>query len=418
MENLHSIFYYPYASFTNPQVPLLKAAALYFDKIYILDPKKANIPGNRIGELAEGIELLEKEKILERVPPEEILHKYEAPITDAIRKDLQDPNFIEVCRSSGRERWKLALAKVPKELRDLSIYKGYDTSMKKLMGDLPRALSSEINEYVEGYDEDIEWPIGGHTVNINTREFDEGGQDIFVRDRVEYRFGDYPLPLVESIMINHALFGGLLHLESTPLTDDPFHYSVLNLKIKRAYELPELRKFVEDKAKVRQLKKDYLAANVLTDLDLAIIPLDLPFSDILAFRKECSEELNQARNHLGWLAREIQDKPWSEEFANELETRIIPSIHRELQRCENVRDSWWNRNKDRLGRVAGLVAAALPVVSLVITNTPTLPIPEIISSASGAVKPAYDLATIKGGRDEKLGAENGLTYYIKIKSRK
>jgi len=102
MENLHSIFYYPYASFTNPQVPLLKAAALYFDKIYILDPKKANIPGNRIGELAEGIELLEKEKILERVPPEEILHKYEAPITDAIRKDLQDPNFIEVCRSSGR----------------------------------------------------------------------------------------------------------------------------------------------------------------------------------------------------------------------------------------------------------------------------------------------------------------------------
>src|SRR5215208_2169885 len=342
MENLHSIFYYPYASFTNPQVPLLKAAALYFDKIYILDPKKANIPGNRIGELAEGIELLEKEKILERVPPEEILHKYEAPITDAIRKDLQDPNFIEVCRSSGRERWKLALAKVPKELRDLSIYKGYDTSMKKLMGDLPRALSSEINEYVEGYDEDIEWPIGGHTVNINTREFDEGGQDIFVRDRVEYRFGDYPLPLGESIMINHALFGGLLHLESTPLTDDPFHYSVLNLKIKRAYELPELRKFVEDKAKVRQLKKDYLAANVLTDLDLAIIPLDLPFSDILAFRKECSEELNQARNHLGWLAREIQDKPWSEEFANELETRIIPSIHRELQRCENVRDSWWN----------------------------------------------------------------------------
>jgi hypothetical protein len=71
-----------------------------------------------------------------------------------------------------------------------------------------------------------------------------------------------------------------------------------------------------------------------------------------------------------------------------------------------------------LGRVAGLVAAALPVVSLVITNTPTLPIPEIISSASGAVKPAYDLATIKGGRDEKLGAENGLTYFIKIKSRK
>lgn len=38
----HSIFYYPYASFTDAQAPLLKAAALYFDKLYILDPEKAS----------------------------------------------------------------------------------------------------------------------------------------------------------------------------------------------------------------------------------------------------------------------------------------------------------------------------------------------------------------------------------------
>ncbi len=38
----HSIFYYPYASFKEKQVPLLKAAALYFDKLYILDPTKAS----------------------------------------------------------------------------------------------------------------------------------------------------------------------------------------------------------------------------------------------------------------------------------------------------------------------------------------------------------------------------------------
>ncbi|NIP23698.1 MAG: hypothetical protein GWN67_06305 [Phycisphaerae bacterium] len=39
--NEHSIFYYPYASFRDDQVPLLKAVALYFDKLYILDPFKA-----------------------------------------------------------------------------------------------------------------------------------------------------------------------------------------------------------------------------------------------------------------------------------------------------------------------------------------------------------------------------------------
>lgn len=34
----HNLFYYPYASFINSQLPLLKVAALYFDKLVILDP--------------------------------------------------------------------------------------------------------------------------------------------------------------------------------------------------------------------------------------------------------------------------------------------------------------------------------------------------------------------------------------------
>ena len=38
----HNLFYYPYASFTNTQLPLLKVAALYFDKLVILDPAGAS----------------------------------------------------------------------------------------------------------------------------------------------------------------------------------------------------------------------------------------------------------------------------------------------------------------------------------------------------------------------------------------
>lgn len=38
----HSVSCYPYASFTNVPLPLLKAAALYLDKLYILDPVGAN----------------------------------------------------------------------------------------------------------------------------------------------------------------------------------------------------------------------------------------------------------------------------------------------------------------------------------------------------------------------------------------
>ena len=33
----HNPFHYPYASFTNTQLPLLKVAAFYFDKLYIPD---------------------------------------------------------------------------------------------------------------------------------------------------------------------------------------------------------------------------------------------------------------------------------------------------------------------------------------------------------------------------------------------
>lgn len=34
----HNLLYYPCASFTNVQLPLLKVAALYFDKVVIIDP--------------------------------------------------------------------------------------------------------------------------------------------------------------------------------------------------------------------------------------------------------------------------------------------------------------------------------------------------------------------------------------------
>ena len=38
----HNLFYYPHASFTNAQLPLLKVAVLYFDKPVIIDPVGAS----------------------------------------------------------------------------------------------------------------------------------------------------------------------------------------------------------------------------------------------------------------------------------------------------------------------------------------------------------------------------------------
>jgi hypothetical protein len=38
----NNLFSYPYASFTNAQLPLLKVTALCFDKLVILDPAGAS----------------------------------------------------------------------------------------------------------------------------------------------------------------------------------------------------------------------------------------------------------------------------------------------------------------------------------------------------------------------------------------
>lgn len=50
----HNLFYYPYASVTNAQPPLLKVAALWFDKLVIPDPVGASWATNRQPHSLEG----------------------------------------------------------------------------------------------------------------------------------------------------------------------------------------------------------------------------------------------------------------------------------------------------------------------------------------------------------------------------
>ena len=66
----HKLFYYPYASFTNAQLPMLKVAALWFDKLVILDPVGAS--SNTIGAdhvARDAVTLLKDAGILEIITP-------------------------------------------------------------------------------------------------------------------------------------------------------------------------------------------------------------------------------------------------------------------------------------------------------------------------------------------------------------
>ncbi len=76
----HNRFYYPYASFTNEQVPLLKVAALYFDKLIILNSGGASWATAGADHFArDAITLLNSGGILEVVTPADVLAKYTGP---------------------------------------------------------------------------------------------------------------------------------------------------------------------------------------------------------------------------------------------------------------------------------------------------------------------------------------------------
>lgn len=321
---------------------------------------------------------------------------------------MEDPEFLNLCERSGRAgRWTLALAKVPKDIREDPAFHPLDRSMQDLMGDVARAASPGIHRYVEGYREVRD------EVYDEYRENDSG--------LVEYRYADYPLPLGEAIMINHALFGGLLHTGATPLTDDTFHNKVLALKIQRAQKIPEIREILEDHAKLRRLKSDQLAMFALIDVDLAVISPEMPMEQIIEFRHDNEAGLDQARQELGWLAREIRQNPWDKEFAKELEVGAIPKIHRIMEENKNARDSWFTTNRGKAAlKLAGLAAnAAAVTISLAFSATPLLPVTAAIGALGlfgGGILPGAELALDwKKGKREAMG--NGLHYLLKIKGR-
>lgn len=93
----HNLFYYPYAFFTNAQLPLLKMAALYFDKLVILDPVGASwVTIGADYPAREAIKLLKDAGILQTETPAHVLAKYARPITDAIRQEMHDGAFLDL----------------------------------------------------------------------------------------------------------------------------------------------------------------------------------------------------------------------------------------------------------------------------------------------------------------------------------
>jgi hypothetical protein len=406
MNNIH---YYPYASFTNEQMPILKAAAIYFDKLHILDPFQASWKVIGAGPAVQEVAFLEKKNILNPIHPAEVLKKFEHQITASIRADMNDPEFLQLCDSYGKhQRWTLALAKVPIEIREDPKFKPLDQSMKTLMGDFSQEMAAEAGKYQEEYYEYAE---------IN-RPYDEY-REVLNKD-IEYRYVDYPLALGESIMINHALFAGLLHAEATPITDDPFHKKVLEHKIKRAAQIPMVRDVLEDRFRSPKLKNDFFAHYLLTDKEIKLPAMSdkLRLEDIYRFREDHQDDLEQARRKITQLSRAIMEIPLSDGYSKEVDAAMV-GVDKELEEAEKARNAWLKskRGKNALRATGIAVGAAAATLSIVFSVTPLAPIGLAIAGLGllgDHVIPGFELFT-DWKKEKAESLDNGLHYFLELK---
>lgn len=379
-----SVYYYPYASLGERQLTTLKAIALYFDKLYILDPLKSSWATMGSGQYETDLKLLEDEGLLNRIAPEEVMHKYEQSIADAIRADLGDSEFLNLCDQESSGTWTLALAKVPAEIRDDPKHQPTDQSMRNILMDVGTDYAERQSVASPVYDEYAETYQGA----------------------VEYRYADYPFSVGESIMLNHALVGSLLHMDAIPVTDELIHSKLLNYKLQKSQQLPEIKAVLEQRSQQQQFAHASAAIQALTDLELGVIPEELSLEQILDYRSKHKDELQQAREKLDWMTREIREQPWTQEFDDEVYHKLIPELNKAMQPAQQSWSAWT--------KVAG-IAMGGAAVALGIFGSPLTPV--AVGVAGLTVAKDVGLGGFEWYQDWKNGkSQNGLHYLMKVKN--
>ena len=358
--------------------------------------------------VSDAVKLLRQEGILKIVDLASVLQTIDGPMAAVIRTDLADPAFLQLCQAhaqaTGRHRWTISLAKVPQDLQA-------DQALRHLLGDFARSVAGESSRYAEA--------AGANPADVIA--FAETGQ---AYDEIrpgpdgplEYRYADLPLALGEAVMVNHALFAGLLQAGATPISDDPFHSQALALKLARALQDPAVQQALGLHA--RQQKLDQLAATALLDTQLSLPVLDpsISLEQILDYRRQHNDDLQQARQQLAVMARRIRQEPWTAEFAADLEHQTIPDLMADLKETGRIRDSWLQSNRGRLALGAAGIGVGAAAAVLAVFTAPITPIALATAGlglVSGTVIPGAEW--LLDWRDGRSCAEaNGLHYLLRV----
>jgi hypothetical protein len=95
-----------------------QGCALYLDKLTILDPSRASSAMIRADQHVYGhVKEPQGAGVLQTVTPAEVLAKYAPRSSEAIRHEMTDREFLDLCDATGDARWTLAFARVPRKIQ-------------------------------------------------------------------------------------------------------------------------------------------------------------------------------------------------------------------------------------------------------------------------------------------------------------
>jgi uncharacterized protein YqgQ len=245
--------YYPYTSILT--LDGLKAMALYFERIYIINPLEASL-NNRAND-AE-MATLEKNGIIKYVPPSELLNDYETIIAKAIKGDLADRMFRQICKNHEAKYCVIYGSKIPSQL--YSLIERKSIGIHKKLG-LPKRME------LQG-----------------------------VRSLV------LPTDIGESIMINHALCA-TDKFSLTPVTDDNFQNQLFALKLRNS-DSDVVKKLLVEYGYVKDIQSDLAAIEVIEDSVPMLYSAEI--NDILEFRDQNREALNRYKIEMSKLVTEVE----------------------------------------------------------------------------------------------------------------
>jgi len=350
--------YYPYTSVLSLEG--LKAMALYFEKIYIINPFHARIGDSNRPNNAE-MSILEDRGVVKYIPPAELLYTYESTIAEAIKEDLADPRFRSICRSAESKYWVIYESKIPRKLRSTM-----EKQSMKIHKEFHLPKKTELH----------------------------GERSMLL-----------PIDLGESIMINHALCA-TDKFSLTPITDDNLHHELLTLKL-RASRSKFPKKLLVDYGFVKDIKIDLAAFDVLSES----VPMLYRASmiDILEFRDKNKEALNRFKTEMGRVITDVENNFWDEDFYKRvidmIDTKVRPSL-------QDLRDSV-ETTKERFARIIkrGAALAPLPIVATLLPGCD--PMLAILASAGALVVEEY----LESAKKERRIHKNSMAFLFDAQKR-